>query len=431
MKLIAIAYNMFRQHIKLNLMLIIELSITLLIMVYAINAYTINNTKVDILQNAKNGYYYWSFPAKISDIDNYFENPDNDKVIKLQQLKNFTKDKPWIIGVSDHDDSYIILNKEIAEKNLAPEYDQVGRVCLYDEVTLENFHYPLSEGRWFDPLPKLQEGHIPCVIGGGLAAKYEVGDIITGYENRIPKSNLPLVENRFIVIGKLRKPEYILALNNTVYIHDSDKTHYWTPVFNPEITDSLLMISPISMVNRSLGKSKQSKIDSEIVYYDKKATSGQVQKLGEFLNQGYSLDRKDLIAITSSQRDETIYTFGTVFILMFSVSFVGLVSMCILTTIKSIEKFKIYYLVGAAKIKTVAITLVFALYFLVSSGLLFALLLLYAYNADTIIFPSYYFELYPNTILGLVFVMVPIVVCSFLLPFLEISRTNIINLLKK
>lgn len=431
MKLLVIAFNMFRQHIKLNLLLIIELSITLLIMVYVINAYTINNIKVDILQNAKDDFFYWSFPAKISDINSYSENPNNGKVKKLLELKNFMKDKPWIKGVSDHDDSYIILNKEIAEKNLVPEYNQVGRVCLYDNLTLQNFHYSLSEGRWFDPLPKLQEGYIPCVIGGGFAAKYKVGDIITGYENRIPKSNLPLVENRFIVIGKLRKPEYIWALNTTVYIHDNDKTHYSTPVFNPEITDSLLMVAPISMVKTSLGKSNQSKMDSEIVYYDKKATPEQVQKLGEFLHQGYSLDCKDLIAITSSQRDETIYIFGTVFILMFAVSFVGLVSMCILTTIKSIEKFKIYYLVGAAKIKTVAITLMFALYFIVLSGLLFTVLLRYAYNADSRIFPSYYFELYPNTILGLVFVIVPIVVCSFLLPFLEISRTNIINLLKK
>lgn len=431
MKLIAIAYNMFRQNIKLNLLLIIELSITLLIMVYAINAYTLNNTKVDILQNARDGFYYWSFPAKISDIEDFFKNPDNDKAKKLQDLKNFMNDKPWIKGVSDHDDSFIILNKEIAEKNLIPEYDQVGRVCLYDNLTLENFHYPLSEGRWFDPLPKLQDGYIPCVIGGGLAARYKVGDLITGYENRIPKSNLPLVENKFVVIGKLRKPEYIWVLYSTVHLYDNDKIHYSIPVFSPEITDSLMVISPISMVKTSLGKSKQSKIDSEIVYYDKKATPEQVQKLGEFLNQGYSLDRKDLIAITSSQRDETIYAFGTVFILMFAVSFVGLVSMCILTTIKSIEKFKIYYLVGAAKIKTVAITLMFALYFIVLSGLLFTVLLRYAYSVDSFIFPSYYFELYPNTILGLVFVMIPTVVCSFLLPFLEISRTNIINLLKK
>lgn len=431
MKLLAIAYNIFKQNIKLNLLLIIELSITLLIMVYAINTYTITNTKVDILQNAKDGFYYWSFPAKIADIGSYFENPDNDKEKKLKELKEFMKDNPWIKGASEHNYSYIILNKEIAEKDIVPEYDQVGKVCLYDNLTLQNFQYPLSEGRWFDPIPKLEEGYIPCVIGGGLAEKYKVGDIIIGYENKIPESNSPLVENRFIVIGKLRKPEYILALNVGIELHDDNKTHRGFPVFDPEITDSLLMISPVSMVKTSLGRSEQSKIDSEIVYYDINATPEQVQKLGEFLHQGYSLEREDLIAIASLQRDETIYAFGTVFILMFAVSFVGLVSMCILTTIKSIKKFKIYYLVGATKAKTVAITLMFALYFVVLSGLLFTVLLRYAYNADSIDFPSHYFELYPNTILALVAVMAPTIVCSFLLPFLEITRTNIINLLRK
>lgn len=431
MKLIAIAFNMFRQHIKLNMLLVIELSITLLIMVYSINAYNINNTKVNILQNVKDGFYYWSFPSKISDIESYFENPDNDKEKKLQGLKDYIIDKPWIKGVSDHEYSYIVLNKEIAEKNIIPEYDQVGKVCLYDNLTLENFHYPISEGRWFDTLPKLKEGNIPCVIGGGLAAKYRVGDVIIGYENRYPESNLPLVENRFVVIGKLKKPEYLLALNDAVYIYDNDKTHYSIPVFDPEITDSLFMISPISMVKTSLGRSTQYKIDSEIVYYNRNATPEQKQKLAEFLGHGYSLDLNDLIAITSSQRNEIVYAFGIVFILMFAVSFVGLVSMCILTTIKSIEKFKIYYLVGATKMKTVAITLMFALFFIVLSGLLFTILLRYAYIADNINFPFYYFELYPYTILALVFLIIPIVVCSFLLPFLEISRTNIINLLKK
>lgn len=431
MKIAVIAFKMFRQHIKLNLLLILELSITLLIMVYALNAYTINNAKVDILQNAKDGFFYWSFPPKISSIYSYFKNPNNDKAKKLQKLNDFMKDNPWIKGVSVHEDSFIITDKKKAEKNLIPEFDKIARVMLYDNLTLENFHYPLATGKWFDNFSELQKGYIPCVIGGGTAAKYKVGDIITGYENRYPKSNLPLVENKFIVIGKLREPNYTWALNTTIYMYDNNKANYNITLFQAEITDSLLMISPISMVKRSLGKSGRSKIDSEIVYYDKKATIVQIQKLSELLSSGYSIQREDLISITSNERDETLYTFGTVFILMLAVSFVGLISMCILTTIKSIEKFKIYFLVGATRAKTISITLMFALYFIILSGGLFVTLLRLAYSVNNFIFPSYYFELYPNTILGLIIVTLPLVLFSFLLPFLEISRTNIINLLKK
>lgn len=431
MKLSAIAFNIFKQNIKLNILLIIELSITLLVMVYSINSYTIANIKVDILQNAGDGYYYWSFPPKIADMESYFNNPDNGKEKKTQQLKEFMIGNSWIKGVSEHAYSYIILDKGIAEKDLIPEYNQVGKVCLYDNLTLQNFHLPLSEGTWFDSLPVYQQGHIPCVIGGELADRYNVGDIITSYENRIPESNLPLVENTFVVIGRLRKPEYIWALSTGVKLHDDNKTNCRIPIFGHEITNSLLMISPISMVKTSVGKTKQSKLDSEIVYYDINATPEQVQKLAEFLHQGYSLERKDLISIALYQRNEIIYTFITMFILMLAVSFVGLVSMCILTTIKSIEKFKIYYLVGATKAKTVVITLLFALYFVVLSSLLFVILLRYAYNADSMAFRPYYFQLYPNTVLGLMLVLIPTIICSFLLPFLEITRTNIMNLLRK
>ena len=399
MKTFLLAMKMFKKNKFLNSILIVELACISVILIVVINM-SINNT--NIMNTFKNSSY------RIIYCMNQNRETNADKL--TDTLKEKTKRFKWVIGISNIRRSFGSLNKDASK-------DRAVNIFMMDDESKKAIKYPLSKGKWFD-VQKIN-GYEPCVIGGYLSNKYKIGDIITAYipteQDNVKK------EISYIVTGILSKPEKVLSLNLTA--------------LNIELPLSLLYKSQTEtglFIVTSLSKASISSVPygNVFIYLDKSCPEDKINELRKEISIAYTKTDTELINDEQKEISHLMSLLLPFIIMLFLVSSCGIISMCMLTTLKNMNQFKIYYITGCTKWRAILVTGIYSLLYFVLSGLLFIGILHYFNTRRTGRIESALFILNDKSLLIVCISSIAVSVVSFIIPFFLLKRNKPIDLLR-
>lgn len=399
MKTFLLAMKMFKKNKFLNSILIVELACISVILVVVINM-SINNT--NIMNTFKNSSY------RIIYCMNQNRETNADKL--ADTLKEKTKRFKWVIGISNIRRGFGSLNKDASK-------DKAVNIFMMDDESKKAIKYPLSKGKWFD-VQKIN-GYEPCVIGGYLSNKYKIGDIITAYipteQDNVKK------EISYIVTGILSKPEKVLSLNITA--------------LNIELPLSLLYKSQTEtglFIVTSLSKAGISSVPygNVFIYLDKSCPEDKINELRKEISIAYTKTDTELINDEQKEISHLMSLLLPFIIMLFSVSSCGIISMCMLTTLKNMNQFKIYYITGCTKWRAILVTGIYSLLYFVLSGLLFIGILHYFNTRRTGRIESTLFILNDKSLLIVCISSIAVSVVSFIIPFFLLKRNKPIDMLR-
>ncbi|HEX2937749.1 MAG TPA: hypothetical protein VHO66_02415, partial [Ruminiclostridium sp.] len=283
--------------------------------------------------------------------------------------------------------------------------------------------YPLEAGAWFGI--KKSGGCVPCVIGGTFSERYKIGQKISGYvySNKIGDGK-KIKKIDFTVTGRLMKPEGVL----TTACGSNGRDYTSSSLFESKLDSPLIMIAPASLTGRTapLG------VDSGNVYVflDKLSTDAEILSLRNKLSYDYTFLDSEFIANENKQLAQNISIDMPFIIMLLLVALCGIVSMCMLTTLKNLEIFKIYYLTGCPRWRTVLVTWLYSLYYYLGSAIVFFAADTYLYNhIDTLLTKSY-FIIYPKMLLFISLGVAAVCMLSFVIPFFILKRQKTVDLLR-
>ena len=399
MKTFLLAMKMFKKNKFLNSILIVELACISVILIVVINM-SINNT--NIMNTFKNSSY------RIIYCMNQNRETNADKL--TDTLKEKTKRFKWVIGISNIRRSFGSLNKDASK-------DRAVNIFMMDDESKKAIKYPLSKGKWFD-VQKIN-GYEPCVIGGYLSNKYKIGDIITAYipteQDNVKK------EISYIVTGILSKPEKVLSLNLTA--------------LNIELPLSLLYKSQTEtglFIVTSLSKASISSVPygNVFIYLDKSCPEDKINELRKEISIAYTKTDTELINDEQKEISHLMSLLLPFIIMLFLVSSCGIISMCMLTTLKNMNQFKIYYITGCTKWRAILVTGIYSLLYFVLSGLLFIGILHYFNTRRTGRIESALFILNDKSLLIVCISSIAVSVVSFIIPFFLLKRNKPIDMLR-
>lgn len=391
--------KMFKKNKFLNSILIVELACISVILIVVINM-SINNT--NIMNTFKNSSY------RIIYCMNQNRETNADKL--TDTLKEKTKRFKWVIGISNIRRSFGSLNKDASK-------DRAVNIFMMDDESKKAIKYPLSKGKWFD-VQKIN-GYEPCVIGGYLSNKYKIGDIITAYipteQDNVKK------EISYIVTGILSKPEKVLSLNLTA--------------LNIELPLSLLYKSQTEtglFIVTSLSKASISSVPygNVFIYLDKSCPEDKINELRKEISIAYTKTDTELINDEQKEISHLMSLLLPFIIMLFLVSSCGIISMCMLTTLKNMNQFKIYYITGCTKWRAILVTGIYSLLYFVLSGLLFIGILHYFNTRRTGRIESALFILNDKSLLIVCISSIAVSVVSFIIPFFLLKRNKPIDMLR-
>ncbi|WES34154.1 ABC transporter permease [Ruminiclostridium papyrosolvens DSM 2782] len=325
-------------------------------------------------------------------------------------LKEKTKRFKWVIGISNIRRSFGSLNKDASK-------DKAVNIFMMDDESKKAIKYPLSKGKWFD-VQKIN-GYEPCVIGGYLSNKYKIGDIITAYipteQDNVKK------EISYMVTGILSKPEKVLSLNLTA--------------LNMELPLSLLYKSQTEtglFIVTSLSKVSISSVPygNVFIYLDKSCPEDTINQLKKEISIAYTKTDTELINDEQKEISHLMSLLLPFIIMLFLVSSCGIISMCMLTTLKNMNQFKIYYITGCTQRRAILVTGIYSLLYFVLSGLLFIGILHYFNTRRTGRIESTLFILNDKSLLIVCISSIAVSVVSFIIPFFLLKRNKPIDMLR-
>ena len=418
----------------MNALFVIEFAVALGALIYAVNLYSAEQIKTYALEESADEFIYYTFPKSGHEDMTAAGQKRSDK---LARLSAYIDENPWIKGVSRHARTAAYFDRRKAEAVAAAfgdgnalddgdPFDDGADIYLYDELTLKNIKYPLSDGQWLNG--GFADGVVPCVVGGALSGNYRVGDILDMYTHPGVDGTGEIHDVRFVVTGVLKKPETMIKFTNAItnplsLINAFAETDYISFV-------GLFIVAPITMVEWELDVAP-TYADAELVYYDKNASSEQVEGLREFLGTDRIQSRELILQHERERFDEAFSLFAPFFTLLFLVSFSGLVTMCLLSTYKSMDTVKLYYLGGASKRTTLGMVCIYAFFFIFISLCVFGFITYLFWRADNINMPAALFTLYGYTIPPLLIASVPVCLGAFTLPLLFFSKLSIVDLIRR
>jgi hypothetical protein len=416
MKTFFLSWKLFLKKPFANAVLAIELAITMLVVVVASNMYQYSQNSIHIIENSNSRLLYCSDPDIMTDTRQNSQKEDDIFALKLQNLE---KKHSYIKGFSQIYQSQISFQPNWQSSAVPCGAD----VSVYDETTFSNIRLPLSIGTW--PDAKLDDGKIPCLIGGAYAGRYKIGDIISGY---IPKKgDLQKLEKSrdYVVKGILSVPQLSLKTGFSSTNIDA------TSIFFDDMTNrALFMIVPgnlysgANMGGHGLG--------GAFLYLDRSCTQAQIDGLRNEMNRGYTQLDTEIVAAEQAQNGKTFQTLMPFLIVLFLVVFLGLISVCMLTTMQNMQTFKVYYLTGCPRSKILLMMFWYVLFYFVISGALFAVFLAcLRKTADGVRVLDAYFIVQPSGMLAIGIVCAVVLVCSLAVPFVLIRKNDPAALLRK
>ena len=217
-----------------------------------------------------------------------WQNAQKQDDLFARKLQNLEKKHSYMKGFSQIYQSQISFQPNWQSSTVPHGAD----VSVYDEATFSDIRLPLSRGTW--PEAKLDDGKIPCLIGGAYAGRYKVGDVISGY---IPKkSDLQKLEKSrdYVVKGVLSVPQ--LSLKTRFSSTNIDAASIF---FNDMTNRALFMIVPENLYSgANMGGSG---LGGAFLYLDRSCTQAQIDGLRDEMNRGYTQLDTEIIAEEQAQ----------------------------------------------------------------------------------------------------------------------------------
>ena len=419
MKTFILSWKLFLKKPFANAVLALELAITMLVVVVASNIYQYSQNSIRVIENSSSRLLYCSDPNC---------NLGKSEKAFAEKMQNLTKKYPFVKGFSNIYSSAVLFKREYFDKGEATPYSSGAEVEVYDKTTFSNIRLPLSSGTW--PEAKLDGEKIPCLVGGVSDQRYKVGDVISGY---VPGTGSPLklVKSRdYIVKGILSVPQMSLKVG------DSSSRIDVASIFFKDMTNRhLFLIVPGNLFTggwtggNSIG---QSGFAGAFVYLDRSCTQAQIDGLRNEMNRGYTQLDTEIVAAEQAQNGETFQTLMPFLIVLFLVVFLGLISVCMLTTMQNMQTFKVYYLTGCPRGKILLMMFWYVLFYFVISGALFAVFLTCLQKTvDHARTMDAYFIVQPSGMFAIGIVCAVVLVCSLAVPFVLIRKNDPAALLRK
>jgi ABC-type antimicrobial peptide transport system permease subunit len=413
MKTFILSWKLFLKKPFANAVLALELAITMLVVVVASNIYQYSQNSIRVIENSSSRLLYCSDP-------NY---SDANKETFTEKLQSLSKQYPYVKGFSKIYESAVLFEREHFDKGEATPETNGSEIMVYDETTFSNIRLPLSSGTW--PEAKLDGGKIPCLVGGVSAGRYKVGDVISGY---VPGTGSPLklVKSRdYIVKGILSVPQMSLNVGDSSTNIDA-ASNFFTDMTN---RNSFLIV-PGNLF--SGGATGEHSFYGAFVFLDRSCTQAQIDGLRNEMNRGYTQLDTEIVAAEQAQNGETFQTLMPFLIVLFLVVFLGLISVCMLTTMQNMQTFKVYYLTGCPRNKILLMMFWYVLFYFVISGALFAVFLACLQKTvDHARTMDAYFIVQPSGMLAIGIVCAVVLVCSLAVPFVLIRKNDPAALLRK
>ena len=416
MKTLILSWKLFLKKPFSNAVLAIELALAMLVVVVTSNIYQYSQNSIHIIENSNSRLLYCSDPNIMTDT---LQNAQKEDDLFAQKLKNLEKKYSYMKGFSQIYQSQISFQPNWQSSAVPYGAD----VSVYDKATFCNIRLPLSRGTW--PEAKLDDGKIPCLIGGTYAGRYKVGDVISGY---IPKkSDLQKLEKSpdYVVKGVLSVP--LLSLKTGFSSTNIDAA---STFFNDMTNRDLFMIVPGNLYSgANMGGSG---LGGAFLYLDRSCTQAQIDGLRNEMHLGYTQLDTEIVAAEQAQNGKTLQTLTPFLIVLFLVVFMGLISVCMLTTIQNMRTFKVYCLAGCPRSKVLLMMFWYVLFYFLISGTLFAIFLAcLRKTSDGIRVLDAYFIVQPSGLLVIGIVCAVVLVCSLVVPFVLIRKNDLVTLLRK
>ncbi len=415
MKTVVLGFKLFIKKPFSNTVLAIELAIVALTLVVVGNMYQYSQCCLNTFQNSKYRVLYCANPTPGEDA------ASQQKFIST--LQAIQKRYSYIKGFSDIDSSLIVYNKEKLEREESYTGAEGSDVILLDDETISAFQLPVSKGQWLTS--DLVGGKIPCVIGGVYAKLYKVGDSIQGYSFARQGGGIVKVPD-FSVVGVLALPQRSLDTGfGGSQLNKLKASSYFEDMTNHE----MFMIVPGKLFNGS-AMNKFSHAGA-FLYLDRSSTPLQIDEIRNMLTRGYTELDTEMVAAEKKDIGQTLDIMMPFLIVLFLVIFSGLISVCMLTTMKNMQTFKIYYLTGCPAYKILLIMFWHVLCYFIISGILFIVLLYSArHMVSRLRMLEAYFILQSNNFISIGIVCAVVSVLSLTIPFIIVKKNNLSGLLK-
>jgi len=426
MKTLFLSFKMFFKKPILNIILILELVLVSTAFVIVINIIDYSNNYLNTLQESNYRFLYCSSFGQDTGTSyaeqlesKYHSFPYFAGVLKNEyQVAFFNSDKKIkalqnILNKTDN-------NEEITDaeyNDLACEPKDFADVYYFDNVTLEAFRYPMLKGKWMQK--STDSNVIPCVIGGEYSKKYNAGDTINTY---VLDKSKNIVEVKYYISGILANPQYLINTSRAGINHTFKASDIFD-VINQKQMFLIAAKTTDEFDTTPIGT------NSTIMYINKNCPQEELDNLVAKIGKGYVCTDIDIINSEKENVNEYMKVFTPFILIMFIVSFFGILSMTMMMTFKSIDVYKIYYICGCTKKRSLIISFLYAIIYFFFAGALS----IYVLDILKRQFPyfEYYFSL-SNKCIGILSITYIIVIClSILIPFSIIKNINVNELLQK
>ena len=287
----------------------------------------------------------------------------------------------------------------------------------------------MKSGSWFTDAT-VKDGRIPCVIvdTSVLANNYKVGDVISGvslsYNSQTGAQITGNMSADFEVTGIVSRDNAYIVRPYTVV---SNSAQPLGDIFPSMYSDTIQLLC--GELDSSFLKASQP--EKGILYFDESMSGEAVKEMmTELRKSGYVTKLSDMSEATLADLTYKLKTDLPMFFSLLSISVIGLISIALLNSKKQMNTFSIYYLCGCRWSKSI---LIYFLYFgilLISSFIIYLVLMTLSYNADH----RGIYYLYEITGKGL---LISIVIClvfsivSTAIPFFSAKRHSLVSIYKE
>jgi hypothetical protein len=426
MKTLFLSLKMFFKKPILNIFLILELMLVSCAFVIVINIIDYSNNYLNTLQESKYRFLYCS-SFGLDEGTSYAEQLESKYssfsyfvgVLKNEYQPAFLNSDKKIKAFQN-----IIVKSENNEEITDAEYKAVAcepkdfaDVYYFDNATIEAFKYPLSSGKWIQKTT--DSNAIPCVVGGKYSKKYNIGDTINAY---VLDKSRNIIEIKYYISGILANPQYLISTSHAGINH----TYKASDIFDVINQEQIFLIAIKTSDNFDTTPKHTS---STIMYIDKNCPQAELDKLIDEIGKGYVCTDIQMINAEKENVNEYMKVFSPFILIMFIVSFFGILSMTMMMTFKSIDLYKVYYICGCTKKRSLIISFFYSVIYYLGAGAL-SIYVLGILKKEYSYFEHYF--LFSNKCIGILSITYIIVIClSILIPFSIIRKININELLQK
>ncbi|GEM_PF-5927094 len=419
MKTFLLAFRFFKKRIVMNIILMMELTLILVISIVSLNTVAYSNRSKDVFLNSRSKILYCMDTS-------YMEGGYHDYKMFYDRLISIGRKFPGFQGVANLGTGQLALNRDKITDLSGNKNGQTADVLLLDDASIKALRFPLRSGIWLDV--ESSDGCVPCVIGGYGSEKYKIGDTMKGFffiPEKKPSNKKPLIgEVDMRVTGKLAAQTGMLALG--IYSGSSNTHIPASTLFEKTMENPLYIILPIRNYPLLWFRSW----NNTLMYFSKDTLSSDIDKVRNELLKGSTRTDEELVSEENNQISQLIQLLLPFLVMLVLVSISGVFTVGLLTTLRSMDTFTVYYIVGATRMKTALITGVYLMMYFFGAVLFTVLALKFFEKSKFPRFVIEYFYLNASSNWPVVLTIMTACLGAGILPYLAIRKQNTIDMLK-